>query len=203
MENNLEKIRTYLHQNSNVDFDKLGIQDESKGKWVQSSQIANRFLIRHLHVNVAPELSTSKIGSFVYHQCADIIQVSGFWTTQKGHVSFFYSWNKKNKKKSADEKVLNDVLDCPNLVPIPYVKTIKSQLKYYSEMWNSPVVVKFGKTGTGRMPNYQIESIEDLHIQAFNGQSNDKRDKPYDHKKLTRSFTHAEYREFTSNIGIR
>jgi len=109
---------------------------------VQSNQIANRFLIRHLHVNVAPELSTSDIGSYVYHQCSDIIQASGFWTTKQGHVSFFYSWNQNLKKKSEVPCALNKILDCPNLVPIPYVKTIKSQLNHYAETWNSPVVVK-------------------------------------------------------------
>lgn len=202
----LAAIRTFLQKNSGVSFTELGIQDESEGKWVKDDQVLNRYLARFIKVKVAPNASTGDIGDYLYHQCEDLLEHCGFWTTKKGKTAFWYSWKATGNKKSRDNNPLEDLLDCPYLVSLDYVRKIAEQLKRYKGEWGE-VVVLFGIKGEMRTPNYQIESLDGEHVQPFWGTGHEKNDKVKRYKKehLSPSFSFDEYMAFaqTHDHGVR
>ena len=94
MNQTYEDIRNYLRVNSGKPFDHLGLDDESLGKFVKKNRVLNKFFIRHLKKHIAPCMDTGEIASFVYRdiECRKIIEASGFWTTRRRDVVFWYSW---------------------------------------------------------------------------------------------------------------
>lgn len=92
MQEQKKRIRAFLKKNSGQSFTKLGVKDESNGKWVRENEILNINLVRHLKQFVVPAMATGVIGEFLYHDCRDLLNANRFWTTKKERIAFWYSW---------------------------------------------------------------------------------------------------------------
>jgi hypothetical protein len=89
------KVIDYLSLNKGKAFDSLNVLDESGGRWVQSTQLLNKHLVRHLKTSLPLDSSTGDIGSFIYHdvRCKKLLVAQDFFHNKSGSRCFWYAWN--------------------------------------------------------------------------------------------------------------
>jgi len=195
MTNDEAKIRSFLQEYYGRSFTEFITEDESVGRWVKNDKVVNSFLVRYLKCHIVPEMETGMIGDFLYRDCSDIIRSYDHWTTKEGKNTFWYAWQSEYFSFDRLDGFLKK-----GIVLRKYLLAIYKQLNHFQDKWDEPLIIYFGKSKqfTGRMPNYQIEVSSGEKRQAFYGKDNGLNNnvEVYDYKKLSRSFTADEFRDF-------